>query len=60
MAKEESHCIDCPEWCGRCRKDKVNRIAWSEACQEFSDVVGKFSSEVIMFPLVMEKVKVHG
>jgi len=31
----EPKCYDCAEWCGRCLKDRINKIAWSEACSDF-------------------------
>jgi hypothetical protein len=28
-------CWDCVSWCGRCVKGKINRIARSDACDDF-------------------------
>lgn len=28
-------CCDCRLWCGRCCLNKLNKIAWSKACEIF-------------------------
>ncbi len=35
VGNDENRCGDCSAWCGRCRLGKVNRIAWSFACDLF-------------------------
>jgi hypothetical protein len=32
----QNRCWDCISWVGRCLKEKINRIARDEACDQFS------------------------
>lgn len=31
-----NHCWDCSSWAGRCTQGRINQIARSEACEQFS------------------------
>ena len=36
-----NRCWDCSSFVGRCLKGKINQIAFSQACDEFSSNLGK-------------------
>jgi len=45
-------CCDCGAWRGRCARGKLNRIAISDACEEFRNGITKFEVRVL-FPRLM-------
>ena len=53
-----SKCCDCRFWIGRCLKGKLNRIAWSQACELFMSKNDSDHVEIGMyFPMESQSVK---
>ena len=45
-------CLDCAEWCGRCRLNKPNKIAITDACGDFEP---KYSATYVIPEIVEVK-----
>jgi len=46
------NCCDCGAWRGRCARGKLSKAASNDACEEFTDAIGKFEVRVL-FPRLL-------